>query len=178
MTYRDIAIVVASLVSAGAAYADSFKLSSTDVGKSFKPEQYYTQFGCSGQNVRPALQWSGAPKGTKSFALTVHDADAPTGSGFWHWVVTDIPVHVTGIGAEGLPDGAREGNTDLGKPGYFGPCPPIPRKHRYFFTVHALDVDKLNAPAGATAALTGFLIWQHTVGKSTMVVTGGPRKKE
>ena len=178
MTYRLIATAVASAVFAGAAHADGFKLSSTDVGKTFKPEQYDKQFGCTGQSVRPGLQWSGAPKGTKSLAGTVHDEDAPTGSGFWHWVAFDIPPQATGIAAGGLPDGAKEGNTDLGKPGWFGPCPPIPRKHRYLFTVHALDVDKLDAPGGATAALTGFLMWQHTIGKATMVVTAGPRKKE
>jgi Raf kinase inhibitor-like YbhB/YbcL family protein len=146
-------------------------------GHSISPAQYDNEFGCTGQSVRPALEWSGAPNGTKSFAVTMYDKDAPTGSGFWHWVVIDIPPQTTSIAATGLPEGAKEGNTDLGKPGYFGPCPPIPRKHNYVFTVYALDVDKLDAPAGATAALTGFFIWQHSLGKATLPFFAGPRKK-
>jgi len=173
-----ITTALVSLLCAGAVQAAEFVLSSPDLGKTFKPEQYHSEFGCSGRSARPALQWSSAPKGTKSFAVTVHDIDAPTGSGFWHWVVIDIPAQATGIASSGLPDGAKEGNTDLGKPGYFGPCPPIPRKHRYVFTVHALDVDRLDVPDGATAALTGFFIWQHELGRAKLVVTGGPRKKE
>lgn len=175
---RTMAAAALALLAAGAAQAAGFTISSPDLGKTFSAAQYHNQFGCSGQSLRPALKWSGAPKGTKSFAVTVWDKDAPTGSGFWHWVVTDIPATATGLPATGLPDGAKEGNTDLGKPGYFGPCPPIPRKHTYIFTVHALKVDKLDAPPGATAALTGFLIWQNSLGKASLQVVGGPRKKE
>lgn len=177
MRHASLATAIASLAVASAAHAAGFALSSPDTGKTFKPEQYHDQFGCTGRSARPALQWSGAPRNTKSFAVTVHDEDAPTGSGFWHWVVIDIPASATGIAATGLPEGAKETNTDLGKPGWFGPCPPIPRKHRYLFTVHALDVDKLDVPEGATAALTGFYIWQHSIGKASMTVTGGPRRK-
>ncbi len=173
-----VTAAIAAIAVAGAAHAAGFTLSSPDLGKTFKPGQYHNQFGCNGQSLRPVLKWSGAPKGTKSFAVTVHDQDAPTRSGFWHWVVIDIAAQATGIAASGLPEGAKEGNTDLGKPGYFGPCPPIPRKHRYLFTVHALDVAKLDAPEGATAAVTSFFIWQHEIGKATMTVTGGPRKKQ
>ena len=161
------------------ANAAEFTLSSPSLtaGGAISADQYWNQFGCSGKNVRPALQWSDPPEGAKSYAVTFYDKDAPTGSGFWHWVVYNIPVGTSGLGSEDLPEGAVEGNTDLGKPGYFGPCPPIPRKHTYQFTVYALDTDKLDVPKGATAALTGFFIWQHTLGKATIDVTAGPRER-
>ena len=121
-------------------------------------------FGCSGQNVSPALAWRGAPTGTKSYAVTVYDPDAPTGSGWWHWVVYNVPVTTTSLAAgagdapgSGLPAGAAQGTTDFGTKGYGGPCPPPgDRPHRYVFTVHALKVDKIDVPANATAALVGF----------------------
>ena len=145
-----LTLALASLISsAGVAQAADFELSS----KTFRPgapigaENYWNNFGCSGGNVMPDLAWRNAPAGTKSFAVTLYDKDAPTGSGFWHWVVYDIPAATTGLpgGANGgaVPAGAVEGNTDLGKPGFFGPCPPVGRKHHYQFTVVALKVDKL-----------------------------------
>jgi Raf kinase inhibitor-like YbhB/YbcL family protein len=174
------AAALSALLAAGAAQAAAFTLSSPDLkaGRPISAAQYWNEFGCHGQNARPALRWSGAPKGTKSFAVTVYDKDATTGSGFWHWVVYDIPPQTTGIGATGLPQGAKEGNTDLGKPGYIGPCPPIPRKHVYRFTVYALDVDKLDVPPNATAPMTGFFLHQHIIGEAVLPVTAGPRKKE
>ncbi|GJG86042.1 kinase inhibitor [Gemmatimonadetes bacterium T265] len=120
-------------------------------------------FGCSGQNVSPALSWTGAPAGTKSFAVTVYDPDAPTGSGFWHWLVYNLPATTTslpaGAGSQGgtLPAGAVQATTDYGAPGYGGPCPPKgDGPHRYIFTVHALKVDRLDLPATGTAAVVGF----------------------
>ncbi|MBI3898735.1 MAG: YbhB/YbcL family Raf kinase inhibitor-like protein [Gammaproteobacteria bacterium] len=142
-------------------------------------KQYWNNFGCSGGNVSPALTWRGVPKDTKSFAITFYDHDAPTGSGFWHWVAYNIPATVTNLeeGAASmgkLPAGAVEGNTDLGKPGWFGPCPPPGRKHHYTYTVYALNTDKLDLP-GATAAFVGFNLWQHTLATATLTATAGPR---
>ncbi len=146
------------------------------------PEKHYANsFGCNGANISPGLKWSGAPEGAKSFAITVHDADAPTGSGFWHWVAYNFPPGVTsleeGAASSGkLPSGVTEGNTDLGKPGWFGPCPPPGRLHHYTFTIHALKTERLEVPPGATAAMTGFFLWQNTIAKASLTGTGGPRK--
>ena len=164
------------------AQAAGFELHS----KTFKPgatigaEHYWNNFGCSGGNVMPELNWKEAPAGTKSFAITFYDQDAPTGSGFWHWVAYDIPATTTSLpgGANGgaLPAGVTEGNTDLGKPGFFGPCPPVGRTHNYVYTVHALKVDRLPVDKGASPALVGFFMWQNTLGKATLGVVAGPRK--
>ncbi|HXT97005.1 MAG TPA: YbhB/YbcL family Raf kinase inhibitor-like protein [Polyangia bacterium] len=126
------------------------------------PEKYsFNAMGCTGQNVSPPLEWKNPPAGTKSFALMVHDPDAPTGSGWWHWVVYNIPADATslpeGATAATLPKGAVEGNTDFGKPGWGGPCPPPGSgKHHYQFMLYALKVDKIEVPPGATAAMVGF----------------------
>ncbi|MFP5406637.1 MAG: YbhB/YbcL family Raf kinase inhibitor-like protein, partial [Gammaproteobacteria bacterium] len=126
----------------------------------------YDGFGCSGENVSPALHWKAAPPGTKSFALMVHDPDAPTGgAGWWHWVVYDLPASTHSLpegagSADGskLPSGAVQQKTDFGVPGWGGPCPPAGDKpHRYHFTIYALKVEKLDVPPGATASLVGFM---------------------
>jgi len=149
-----------------------FKLSSTDIrqGGRIAANYVFNGMGCTGMNVSPELQWSGAPAGTKSFAVTAYDPDAPTGSGWWHWVVYNIPVSVTkldrGAGDAGrnlLPAGAVQGNTDFGTAGYGGPCPPPGKPHHYIFTVYALNTDKLDLPAGATAAYVGFNLHGHTI---------------
>lgn len=174
---RHSLLLAASLAMAGNAQAEAFKLSSTDVraGAPIADEQVFAGFGCSGKNISPALKWSGAPPGTKSFALLVHDPDAPTGgAGWWHWVVTNIPADATelpkGAGkADGsaLPKGAVQVNTDFGGPGWGGPCPPAGDKpHRYNFSLHALKVDKLDLPPGATASLAGFMINANSIGKA------------
>lgn len=161
--------------------AQAFELkSSLKEGEALSPAFFWNNFGCTGENASPALSWSNAPAGTKSFAVTFYDKDAPTGSGFWHYVLLDVPAGVTAIeagalAAAKLPAGAREGNTDLGKPGFFGPCPPVGRKHNYVYTVHALKVEKLEVPAGATAALTGFFIHQNTLALARLNVFAGPR---
>lgn len=105
-----------------ASFAAEFSLSSPDLqpGQAIKSEQYWNSFGCQGSNVRPQLKWQNAPKKAKSFAVTVYDNDAPTGSGFWHWVVHDIPLTSNSLSSTTLPKGAIEGNTDMGKPGYLG----------------------------------------------------------
>ncbi|SFV68461.1 hypothetical protein MNB_SUP05-5-1021 [hydrothermal vent metagenome] len=155
-----------------------FKLSSNTVkdGKSITANQYWNNFGCSGKNERPDLFWSGVPKGAKSLAVSLYDKDAPTGSGFWHWTVYNIPVNIKNIHPNSLPKGAIDANTDMGKPGYLGPCPPVGRIHNYIFTLYALDVEKLTPPEGATSALVRFFINQHIIAKTTLSVIAGPRK--
>ena len=176
---RSITAVVAVLaLSAPALAGQGFRVTSTDVeqGKTLKSAQVFNGMGCTGANTSPALAWTGAPAGTKSFAVTVYDPDAPTGSGWWHWVVYNIPATTTSLptGAGDasknlLPAGAVQGNTDFGAPGYGGACPPPGDKaHHYFITVYALNVDKLDIPANATAAYVGFNLHAHEVGKAVL----------
>lgn len=160
-----------------------FVLRSTDVAPNgtMTLTQVYDGFGCTGQNVSPALQWSGVPTGTKSLALTVYDPDAPTGSGWWHWMVYDIPPGTTsipaGVGARGkapLPAGAQLGMTDFGAKGWGGPCPPLGDKpHRYIFTLFALKIAKLDVPPTATSALIGYNLNGNTLGKATFTALYG-----
>lgn len=152
-----------------AAPPQGFELSSPDIAPDSIIKQAYTfnGFGCTGQNISPATIWRNPPAGTRSFAVMVHDPDAPTGgAGFWHWVVVDIPATAAALPrGVGTPDGrklpgeARQIATDFGTPGWGGPCPPVGDKpHRYVFTVYALKVDRLELPANATASLTGFMV--------------------
>jgi len=151
------------------ASAEGLELTSPDVkvNEPIPATFVYNGFGCTGQNLSPALSWKNAPAGTKSFAIMVHDPDAPTGgAGFWHWVVLNLPASTTalprGAGAadgKALPAGAKQITTDFGTPGWGGPCPPQGSEpHMYYFTVYALKVDKLDLPANATASLAGFMI--------------------
>lgn len=157
-----------------------FQLISTDVkaGSLLTDAQVANSFGCNGKNTSPALTWANAPKGTKSFAITVYDPDAPTGSGFWHWVVFNIPANVSqlpqGIAASknNLPAGAIESRTDTGVPGFMGACPPAGDKpHRYQFTVFAVDVDKLPLTPDTTPAIVGFNLHFHTLAKAQFEAT-------
>ena len=142
--------------------------------------------GCTGENKSPALEWKNPPAGTKSFALMVHDPDAPTGgSGFWHWIVYNIPADATSLpegagdaGGAGLPKGAVQGNTDMGKPGYVGMCPPPGPKHHYNFMLFPLKVDKLDVPPGATAAYVGFNANANLIGKPAKLTGVYARPKE
>ena len=165
------------LLAGTAAQAAGFSLTSPTIkpGSMLTDTQVFNGFGCEGKNVSPALKWSGAPAGTKSFAVTVYDPDAPTGSGWWHWVVFNIPAGANELPAgagsadgKGLPAGAVQGRTDFGAPGFGGACPPKGDKpHRYIFTVHALKTEKLDVPADATAALVGFMINANRLGKAS-----------
>jgi Raf kinase inhibitor-like YbhB/YbcL family protein len=176
--------------------SSAFVLLSPDLASGKIAEKYVLNgFGCKGQNVSPALEWRNPPAGTKSFAIQIHDPDAPTGSGFWHWAVYDIPVEVTSL-AQGagnspstLPAGAFGGNTDFADTGatggngnYGGPCPPtgdVP--HRYVFTIYALAVDKVEAAGGipktGTAALYSFVmnkgLGAGLLGKASFTATYG-----
>lgn len=124
-------------------------------------------------NRSPQLSWSGAPSGTKSFAVTCYDPDAPTGSGFWHWTVANIPADVAelaeGASSEGLPKGAVEGRTDFGEPGFGGAAPPPGHgPHRYIFTVFAVDVDTLPVTQDDSGAKYGFNLHFHTLAKASI----------
>ena len=158
------------------AHAGKFTLSSPDLkpGARIADKHVFKGFGCEGDNVSPALEWKNAPKGTKSFAVTAYDPDAPTGSGWWHWVVYNIPADATGIAAgagteksSGLPKGSVQGRTDFGTSGYGGPCPPVGHgTHHYIFTVYALKIDKLPLDETASAAMVGFMINANKLGQA------------
>lgn len=181
-------IFLGILLSAVAAstYASGFKLASPEIKangsipKSFE----FNGFGCSGLNKSPALKWSGAPRDTRSFAVTVYDPDAPTGSGWWHWMVTNIPANVNELAAGAgelnsttLPSGAVQTRIDYGFAAWGGTCPPKGDKpHRYIFTVYALKIDKLEVPADATAALTGYMIRGNAIGKASFTARYGRAK--
>lgn len=173
------ALFVISIVVSAPASAADLKVTSADFadGDYLANDYVFAGFGCEGGNMSPALSWSGAPEGTKSFAVTAYDPDAPTGSGWWHWVVVNIPAGTTelarGAGAadgSGLPAGALQVRTDFGAPGYGGPCPPQgDHPHRYLFTVHALGVESLDVTADSSAALVGFFLHFNTLAKSTLM---------
>lgn len=158
--------------------ADSFVLQSPDFreGAMLPLANVHSAMGAGGSNVSPALQWSGAPAGTKSFVLMMHDPDAPTGSGFWHWVVYDIPASATSLpagagaaGGQGLPPGAIAGRTDFGTHEYGGAAPPPGHgMHRYEFRLFAVGVEKLDVPADASPAYIGFNVFLNKLGEAKL----------
>jgi Raf kinase inhibitor-like YbhB/YbcL family protein len=147
-------------------------------------EQVYNGFGCSGENISPALKWTGAPAQTKSFALLVHDPDAPTGgAGWWHWLVVNIPAHTSALAkdagrADGsnLPSGALQIETDFGAPGWGGPCPPVGDKpHRYRFTLYALKTERLDVGLSG-ASLAGYMVNANAIGRAQLTGKFGRKK--
>ena len=161
-------------VLASPAFAGDFILTSTDIqhGEFMSQVQEFEGFGCQGGNQSPALAWQGAPEGTQAYAITVYDPDAPTGSGWWHWQLVNVPVNVTSLeaGAGGdpasLPKGSRSMVNDYGFAGFGGACPPQGHgAHRYQFTIHALS-QPLDLPEGASAALTGYMINAYSLASS------------
>ncbi|MBL8480795.1 MAG: YbhB/YbcL family Raf kinase inhibitor-like protein [Rhodocyclaceae bacterium] len=159
----------------------SLRSSDLDAARPIPEKHVFKGFGCEGGNVSPALEWKGAPQGTKSFALTVYDPDAPTGSGWWHWLVINIPATTTqleagaGDAAAGkLPAGALQTRTDFGSTGWGGPCPPKGDKpHHYIFTIHALKTDKIDLPADAPAAMVGYMINANRLAKASFTAHYG-----
>jgi Raf kinase inhibitor-like YbhB/YbcL family protein len=157
----------------------SFELTSEDVrnGEELAQPQVSGIFGAGGEDVSPQLAWSGFPESTRSFAVTCYDPEAPTASGFWHWVVVDIPREVTelprGVGDEGgerLPSGAFQLRNDGGMKRYIGAAPPPGHGvHHYYFVVHAVDVDSLGIDRDATPAFLGFNLFSHTLGRAMIV---------
>lgn len=175
------AILAAALPSA--AMGSDFVLTSPELspGGRFETRHVFNGFGCSGGNTSPALRWRGVPAGTHSLALTVYDPDAPTGSGWWHWVMFDIPATTPGLAAGAgnpaagkAPKGAIQTGTDFGKPGFGGPCPPAGDKpHRYVFTLYALKVDKLGVDPASTAAMVGFMLNANKLDRTSFTVYYG-----
>ncbi len=157
--------------------SDSFKEGATLGMEHILSAEY--GFGCGGGNKSPHLRWSGAPEGTKSFAVHCFDPDAPTGSGFWHWVVVNIPAGTTELALDAgnpkagiLPKGALQTRTDFGAPGYGGPCPPPGHgPHRYVFTVFAVKEETLSVAADTSAAIVGFQLHFNTLAKAALTGT-------
>ncbi len=157
--------------------AQTFTLKSNELGGQAIEKQVFNGFGCNGKNLSPQLFWENPPIGTKSFALTIFDEDAPTGSGWWHWLIFDIPSSVmelkSGAGNLSLnlaPNGSIQSITDFKSQGYGGPCPPEGSKaHRYVITVYALKTNKLGLDATSNPALVGFMLEQKIIEKSSII---------
>lgn len=175
-TILTVGVLLTATVNAQEDKMKRFKLYSPDIEaeSTLQSAQVANVFGCEGDNLSPELRWENAPEGTKSFALTVYDPDAPTGSGFWHWMVINIPASENGLSTDAgnisenkLPAGARNLRSDYGFYGFGGACPPEGDKpHRYQFTVFALNTDKLDLPEEVTTAVGGFMINAHTIEKA------------
>lgn len=155
----------------------TFTLKSKTLGGSATPTEEFNGFGCTGNNQSPQLSWSNAPEGTKSFAITMYDPDAPTGSGWWHWIVFDIPANVNELVANAgnletklAPASAIQSITNYGVGGYGGPCPPVGHGlHQYIITVYALKTDELGLDANTNPAIVGYYLWNNTLAKASIV---------
>ena len=178
------AILCASTVT----HAAEFQLSSPEIkaGSLIDKRFEFNGFGCAGDNKSPALQWKNPPAGTQSFAITVYDPDAPTGSGWWHWSVINLPADTQALAADAgavgdanLPKGASHVRIDYGVAAWGGVCPPEGDKpHRYIFKVHALKTPRLDIPADATAALAGYMINANAIGTASFVAHYGRAAKQ
>ncbi|GAA0811106.1 YbhB/YbcL family Raf kinase inhibitor-like protein [Spirilliplanes yamanashiensis] len=149
----------------------SFTLDSTDVHDGEPLDELFVHGSAGGKNTSPQLSWSGFPERTRGFAVTCFDPDAPTGSGFWHWSLVNLPASVTSLerGAGDLPGGAFCVRNDYGDAAYGGAAPPPgDRVHRYVFAVHALDVDALDVTPDASPAYVGFNLTFHTLARATL----------
>ena len=161
----------------GSVYAQEFTLKSDDLNGQLTESQVYVGFGCNGKNISPALRWIDAPKNTKSFAVTVYDPDAPTGSGWWHWVIFNISSDINELKTDAgnpqknlAPENSIQSVTDFGNPGFGGACPPEGDKpHSYIFTVYALNTAKLDLNAKTPPAMVGFFLNQHMIAKASLI---------
>ncbi len=160
----------------GCSQTQTFTLKSNDVGGQATLKQVYS--GCGGENRSPQLSWENPPKGTKSFAVTIYDKDAPTGSGWWHWLIFNIPADIHGLKTDAgnintgiAPEGSVQSKTDFGEYGYGGPCPPKRHGiHQYLITVYALNKEKLDLDKNASPAVVGFNLNFATIQKASIVM--------
>jgi Raf kinase inhibitor-like YbhB/YbcL family protein len=172
-------VITLTLLSTSIVYAKGFTLKSRDISGQLSRKQVLNAYGCHGENISPQLEWENAPEGTKSFAVTVHDPDAPTGSGWWHWVIFNIPADVkeleAGAGNEGgpAPEGSIQSLTDSGFSGFNGACPPKgDGAHRYIFTVYALDIEDLQdeyLDSTCPPGLVGYILNVHVIAKASLI---------
>jgi len=177
-TVKQILILGFYLCISKVAFSQTFTLKSNDLGGQFTGKFIANTFGCNGGNKSPHLAWSFSPAGAKSFAVTMYDPDAPTGSGWWHWVIFDIPADINELkqnagnpDAHLLPEGSIQSVTDAGVAGYGGPCPPENDKpHAYIITVYALKTAHLGVDKNASPALVGFMINQNLISKASLIV--------
>ncbi len=172
-------VLATSMLAAGAAEAADFTVTSPDfAGGKVQQAQFAAVMGCTGKDLSPAVSWANAPEGTRSFVVTLYDKDAPTGSGWWHWVAIDIPADVTALdGGAGsdtskMPAGAVTIANDAGVAGFGGACPPVGEVHDYTITVKALSIAKLPVPPGASPALVGFVSNMNTLASATISAKG------
>ncbi|MEM8893640.1 MAG: YbhB/YbcL family Raf kinase inhibitor-like protein [Bacteroidota bacterium] len=173
-TFISFVLIALTLVSFG---QGTFTLSSSDIGGQASLTEEFNGFGCIGENKSPQLSWKNAPDGTKSFAVTMYDPDAPTGSGWWHWVMFDIPSSINELVSNAgdittnlAPQEAIQSITNYGAQGYGGPCPPEGHGiHQYIITVHALKTDKLGLDENTNPAVVGYYIWNNTIAKASIV---------
>ena len=163
---------------ATASFAQTFTLKSNEVGGQATNKQFANVFGCHGENISPQLSWENAPEGTQSFAVTIYDKDAPTGSGFWHWLIFNIPANVTELKSNAgdvakpiAPKEAIQSITDFGTQGYGGPCPPPGAPHEYLITVYAVKT-KLDLNKTTTPAIVGFMLNSNLLAKASIVMYG------
>lgn len=170
-----LTITATTLMLASTSLADGFTLTAPSMSGQISVAQEFDGFGCSGQNISPQLTWRNAPKGTKSFAITIYDPDAPTGSGWWHWLVFNIPKEQTQIMQNAsakaqLPKDSIQSITDYGQYEFGGACPPKGDKtHTYITTVYALDIERIELNKEANPALVGYMINAHTIEKSSVI---------
>ncbi|MBN3494335.1 YbhB/YbcL family Raf kinase inhibitor-like protein [Vibrio neptunius] len=174
MKATTLALMTTGLMLSGNTFA--FVLTSQDIQEGYPMEKTFefSGWGCSGDNLSPQLSWNNAPKGTKSFAITAYDPDAPTESGFWHWIALDIPASVNQLprGADISKLGGLETRIDYGTKGFGGACPPVgDGMHRYQFTVWALPKAKLELGEDTPAAVVGFTLNSIAIAKTTLTAT-------
>lgn len=170
-------ILILLIISCNLVSAQNFTLKSNSLKGQAENDLIFNGMGCVGGNISPQLSWEGIPENTKSFAITIHDPDAPTVSGWWHWVVFNIPSNVTELVADAgniekniAPQEAIQSITDFGTYGYGGPCPPQgDSPHQYIITVYALDIDKIELDKDASAAMVTFYLHQHTIQKASLI---------
>lgn len=174
-TLKNVIVFSCIVLFSNTLFAKGLTLKSGDMIGQISVNQVFNGFGCTGKNISPQLEWNNAPKGTKSFAITIYDPDAPTGSGWWHWVVFDISKDTNQILSNAsalniLPKGTIQSKTDFGKNEFGGACPPKGSKaHTYIITIYALDIEKLGLDKNSNPALVGYIINSHTIEKSSIV---------